>query len=125
MDSHRPADWKPRVEDTALLTGRGRFTDDVHAPNEAFAYFLRSPHAHATLAAIDTAAARALPGVLGVFTHEELTAFGAKTISQPVPVPGLIVPPRPALAEGRVLHVGQPVVMVVAETWPSPRTPPS
>ena len=65
---------------------------------------------------IDTAAARALPGVLGVFTHEDLTAFGAKTISQPVPVPGLVVPPRPALAEGRVLHVGQPVVMVVAET---------
>jgi carbon-monoxide dehydrogenase large subunit len=116
MDSHKPADWKPRVEDAALLTGRGRFTDDVHAPNEAIACFVRSPHALATLRSIDTAAARALPGVLGVFTHEELAAFGAKTISHPVPVPGLIVPPRPALAEGQVVHVGQPVVMVVAET---------
>ena len=116
MDSHRPADWKPRVEDAALLTGRGRFTDDVHAANEAFAYFLRSPYAHATLGAIDTAAARALPGVLGVFTHEDLAAFGAKTISHPVPVPGLVVPPRPALADGTVQHVGHPVVLVVAET---------
>ena len=87
MDSHRPADWKPRVEDAALLTGRGRFTDDVHAPNEAIACFVRSPHALATLRSIDTAAARALPGVLGVFTHEELAAFGAEDDLAPRPGP--------------------------------------
>jgi carbon-monoxide dehydrogenase large subunit len=116
MDDHKPANWKPRVEDANLLTGRGRFTDDVHAPNQAIAHFVRAPHALATIRSIDAAAARALPGVLGVFTHEDMTAAGAKTVSQPVPMPGLVVPPRPALAEGHVVHVGQPVVMVVAET---------
>ncbi len=118
---HRPAGWAPRIEDQALLRGEGRFMDDVHAENAAAAYFLRSPHAHARIKSIDAAAARALPGVLAVVTAEDLKAAGAKTITYPVPVPGrggtsLIAPYRPALAEGRAMHVGQPVVLVVAET---------
>src|SRR5476649_2814716 len=118
---HRPAGWMPRIEDKALLRGEGRFMDDVHAENAAAAYFLRSPHAHARIRSLDAAAARALPGVLAVITAEDLKAAGAKTITFPVPVPGrggtsLIAPYRPALAEGRVLHVGQPVALVVAET---------
>jgi carbon-monoxide dehydrogenase large subunit len=118
---HRPADWKPRIEDPALLRGEGRFMDDVREKNAAFVHFLRSPHAHARIASIDTSAARALPGVLGVVTADDLKNEGARTITYPVPVPGrggskLIAPYRPALAEGRVLHVGHPVAMVVAET---------
>ena len=74
MDSHRPADWKPRVEDAALLTGRGRFTDDVHAANEAFAYFLRSPYAHATIDKIDLSAALKVPGVVAIFTGDDIAA---------------------------------------------------
>ncbi len=118
---HRPAGWLPRIEDKALLRGEGRFMDDVHEKNAAAAHFLRSPHAHARIKWIDTAAARALPGVIGVFTAEELKKAGARTITYPVPVPGrggtsLIAPYRPALADGRVMHVGQPVVLVVADT---------
>ncbi len=118
---HRPAGWAPRIEDKALLRGEGRFMDDVHAENAAAAYFLRSPHAHARIKSMDAGTARALPGVLAVLTAEDFKAAGAKTITYPVPVPGrggtsLIAPYRPALAEGRAMHVGQPVVLVVAET---------
>src|SRR5476649_2218722 len=118
---HRPAGWMPRIEDKALLRGEGRFMDDVHAENAAAAYFLRSPHAHARIRSLDAAAARALPGVLAVITAEDLKAAGARTITYPVPVPGrggtkLIAPDRPALADGREMHVGHPVALVVAET---------
>ena len=118
---HRPAGWMPRIEDKALLRGKGRFMDDVHAENAAAACFLRSPHAHARINSIDATAALALPGVLAVVTAEDLKAAGAKTITFAVPVPGrggtsLIAPYRPALADGRAMHVGQPVVLVVAET---------
>jgi carbon-monoxide dehydrogenase large subunit len=120
-DSHRPVGWKPRIEDAALLRGRGRFIDDIEAPNQAAACFVRSPHAFARIVAVDANAARAMPGVLGVFTATELKAAGAGTISHPPPLLGrggakLVVPPRPALADDRVVHVGQPVALVVAET---------
>jgi aerobic carbon-monoxide dehydrogenase large subunit len=118
---HRPPGWAPRIEDSALLRGEGCFMDDVHEKNAAAGHFLRSPHAHARIVSIDTAAARALPGVLGVLTVEDLKKEGARTITYPVPVPGrggtkLIAPDRPALADGRVMHVGHPVALVVADT---------
>ena len=118
---HRPAGWAPRIEDRALLRGEGRFMDDVQADSAAAGHFLRSPHAHARILSLAATAARALPGVLAVITAEDLKAAGARTITFPVPVPGrggttLIAPYRPALAEGRALHVGQPVALVVAET---------
>jgi aerobic carbon-monoxide dehydrogenase large subunit len=119
--SHRPHGWAPRIEDDALLRGEGRFMDDVHAETAAAGHFLRSPHAHARIKSIDTAEARALPGVLAVVTVADLKAAGAKTITYPVPVPGrggtaLIAPYRPALADEHVMHVGQPIALVVAET---------
>jgi len=118
---HRPPGWKPRIEDDALLRGEGRFMDDVREESAAFAHFLRSPHAHARIVSVDTKAALAIPGVLGVVTAAEMKSAGARTITHPVPVPGrggskLIAPYRPALAEERVLHVGHPVAMIVAET---------
>jgi aerobic carbon-monoxide dehydrogenase large subunit len=120
--SHRPANWAPRIEDAALLRGEGRFMDDVRAENAAAGCFVRSPHACARITSIDTSAARVLPGVLAVVTAEDMRAAGARTITHPVPLIGrggsqLIKPFRPALAEDRVMFVGQPVVLVVAETF--------
>ena len=57
-----------RKEDLRLITGKGRFSDDVNWPNQAYAVFLRSPHAHARIGAIDARAALAIPGVLAVLT---------------------------------------------------------
>src|SRR5262249_9219420 len=96
-----------RTEDQRLLTGTGRYTDDVNLPRQAYAYFLRSPHAHADLVKVDTAAAKAAPGVLGVFTGEDLKAGGFADVPCMVPLKNrdgsdMPIPPRPAVARGRV-----------------------
>jgi aerobic carbon-monoxide dehydrogenase large subunit len=111
--------WRGRVEDEALLRGRGRFADDVRDASQTFACFVRSPHASARIRAVDTAEARGAPGVLGVLTAADTAGMGS--ISRPVPQKGrdgaaLKVPHRPALAGGRVLHAGEPVALVVAGT---------
>ncbi|MDP6814564.1 MAG: hypothetical protein QF582_15220, partial [Alphaproteobacteria bacterium] len=62
----------PRVEDQRFLRGGGRYTDDIDLAGQAYGYLLRSPHAHARIGAIDTEAARAVPGVLAVFTGADL-----------------------------------------------------
>ena len=110
-----------RSEDPRLLSGRGRYTDDVDAPGQAHAHFVRSPVAHGVVARLDAGAARAMPGVLGVFTGEDLRAEGLGDIPCPVALRNRdgaapAIPPRPALAIGRVRHVGDPVAVVVAET---------
>jgi carbon-monoxide dehydrogenase large subunit len=120
-DDHRPPDWVPRIEDGALLRGGGRFIDDVRLPGQADSCFVRSPHAFARIRSIDTAEARAVPGVLAVLTARDMTQAGVGNLSRPVPQVGrggahLIVPHRPALADGRAMHAGEPVALVVAET---------
>lgn len=110
-----------RVEDGPLLRGRGRFTDDLKPADAAVACFLRSPHAHAEITGIDEDAARALPGVLAVITGADLAGEGYGPVTRPNPMTGrdgkpIAVPHRPALAAERVLHVGEPVALVVAET---------
>jgi carbon-monoxide dehydrogenase large subunit len=108
-----------RLEDIRFLTGRGRYVEDFAVPGEAHAYVLRSPHAHAVIERIDAAAARAAPGVLGVFTEPDLRADGVgplPCVAQVSTVDPMIVPPRFALARGRVRHVGDPVALVVAES---------
>lgn len=108
--------WAPRVEDIRLLTGQGRFADDGAMPGQAAAVFLRSPHGHARIMSMEIAAARNMPGVLAVLTGEDVTPRG---ISTPMPLMGntpLAQPHWPALARGRVLHVGQTVALVVAQT---------
>jgi carbon-monoxide dehydrogenase large subunit len=117
----RPHDWAPRIEDAALLRGGGRFIDDVRIPGQADCCFVRSPHGFARIRSIDAAAAEAVPGVLAILTARDMTAAGFGNLSRPVPQIGrggarLIVPHRPALAEGRAMHVGQPIALVVAET---------
>jgi carbon-monoxide dehydrogenase large subunit len=106
-----------RFEDERFLTGSGTFVEDVNAPGQAWAFVVRSPHAHAEITRIDTAAARALPGVLGVFTFEDIAGLGLLPCATAVAtVEPMRVPPRPALADGRVRHVGDPVAFIVAET---------
>ena len=111
-----------RVEDPRLLTGGGRYTDDtkLSAP-AARAYVLRSPHAHADIRKIDTTAARKAPGVLLVFTGEDVKKADFGDVPCLVPLENRDgsprgETPRPMLAQGRVRHVGDPVALVVAET---------
>lgn len=110
-----------RREDPRLLTGHGRYTDDMTLPGQAFGHVVRSPYAHARIGGIDCAAAAAAPGVLGVFTAADLEADGIGPIPCPVAMTNrdgtdIVKPPRPALARERVRHVGDPVAFVVAET---------
>src|SRR5690349_21026877 len=65
-----------RREDTRFLTGTGQYTDDINLPGQTYAYFLRSPYAHARITSLNTAAAAAAPGVVGIFTGEHFKAVG-------------------------------------------------
>jgi aerobic carbon-monoxide dehydrogenase large subunit len=110
---------EPRVEDDILVRGRGRYAADVPLPNQTYAHFVRSPHAFAGITAIDVAPALAAPGIVGVLTSKDTQALGS--IGRHPPLNGrggkpLIMPHRPALAAERVMHVGEPVAMVVAES---------
>ncbi len=121
MASHTAGKWRGRVEDEALLRGRGRFAADARQEREASAWFVRSPRAFARIRGIDAQAARRAPGVLAVFTSADMVAAGVGSVARPVPQQGrhgapLKSPHRPALAGERVLHVGEPVALVVADT---------
>ncbi len=108
-----------RLEDRRFLTGQGRYVDDIDMPGQLHGMVLRSPHGHAVIEGIDAAAARAMPGVHGVFTDADLEADGIGAlpcIARVATVAPMIVPPRRALARGRVRHVGDPVAFVVADT---------
>ena len=110
-----------REEDPRLLKGRGLFVNDVNLPDQSYAVVLRSPHAHAEIRSIDTSAAAALPGVLAVYTGEDVAADN-------LGVPGMPAKwlrpdgepmkyrPQPPLALGRVRYVGDPVALIVADT---------
>jgi len=109
----------PRREDPMLLRGRGRYTDDVSLPGQAYAVMVRSRHAHGVIRAIDADAARTMPGVLGIYTAADLKGYGPlKCIvlfknrdGSPMKKPW-----RGALAADKVRYVGDPVACVVAET---------
>ena len=109
-----------RNEDPRLLTGRALFVGDVDLPGMLHAAFLRSPHAHAEMVSVDTAAARARPGVVAVITAEDLGAYWqpGPLLVPPPPIPGMVFNQRTQvpLAKGKVRHVGEPVAMVVAES---------
>lgn len=109
-----------RNEDARLLTGRALFLDDLQLPGMLHAAFLRSPHAHARLGAIDAERARALPGVVAVFTADDLGAAWrpGPLLVPPPPVPGALFHERTQvpLARGKVRHLGEPIALVVAES---------
>src|SRR5499426_2402639 len=113
------ARYRPRLEDDPLVRGLGRYSADVPLPGQAQAYFVRSPHAFADIRSIDTSAAKAAPGVIGVLTAADMEGLGS--VSQHPPLGGrggakLLVPHRPALAGKTVRHVGEAIAVVIAET---------
>ncbi len=110
-----------RFEDATLITGKGSYTDDIALPRMTQAYILRSPVAHANLAKVDASEARKMPGVVLVLTGDDVKADGLGDIPCVAPLNNRDGSPRkdtprPALAIGKVRHVGQPVALVVAET---------
>lgn len=105
----------------ALVRGAGRFTADIDFPDQAWAAFVRSPHAHADISRLDTSRAMAMPGVLGAYTGRDLAAAGIGAVPCSAPVSDrsgrpMSVPPWPPLAEARVCHVGQPIAVIVADS---------
>ena len=106
----------PRLEDPALLRGQGRFIDDIRLPDQLEAAFVRSPHGHAAIRAIDKAAALALPGVHAVLTLDDLRPhLRIDRLAVGLPSPSYRQERnRPALAADEVVHVGEPVAIVVA-----------
>ncbi|WP_419896078.1 xanthine dehydrogenase family protein molybdopterin-binding subunit [Roseomonas sp. USHLN139] len=110
-----------RIEDPRLLQGRGRYTDDIAVAGQLHGYVLRSPHAHATILSIDTAEARALPGVHAVLTGQDWLDEGLGEIPCAIPMKNRDGSPRAntpryGLATGKVRHVGDPVAFIVAES---------
>jgi carbon-monoxide dehydrogenase large subunit len=111
----------PRTEDPRLLRGDGRYVDDIRLPDQAHAYVLRSPHAHARVLSVDTEAAKRMPGVLAVLTGEDIVAddigwHPPPNVRQRRDGSPNFFPPRPALAVDRVRFVGDQVALAVAET---------
>src|SRR5262249_28750062 len=110
-----------RLEDGRLLKGNGHYQDDTNLPGQLYAVFLRSPHAHAKIRAIDIAAAAAAPGVRAIYTGRDYAADGLATqrAARPRKKPDgspMFAPQRPALVVDRARYVGDPVTMVIAET---------
>jgi aerobic carbon-monoxide dehydrogenase large subunit len=110
-----------RVEDPALVRGEGRFTDDRVLPGQTWLAFLRADRAHARIVSIDTATAKAMPGVVAIYTGADLVAAGVKPMAVAVPFPRpngqpFSAPPKRALAHEFVRYVGEAVVAVVAES---------
>jgi carbon-monoxide dehydrogenase large subunit len=111
---------KGRLEDDRMLTGRGRYVADWNLPGQAHGFFLRSERAHAEIVSLAKQEALRHPGVLAVFTGEDIRDE-LKSLPCALPVKGrggmeLINPGRPALAQGRVRFAGEPVALIVAET---------
>jgi aerobic carbon-monoxide dehydrogenase large subunit len=110
-----------RKEDDTLLRGKGKYTDDFNLPGQAYAWIVRSSHAHGVIRGIDTAAAKTMPGVLGVFTGADLASanYGPYTCGLPLKSRDgtpLLQTNRHALMTDKVRYVGDPVAYVVAET---------
>jgi len=110
---------EPRVEDDILVRGKGRYAADVPLPHQAYGYFVRSPYAFARIVSVDVTAAQNASGIVGVLTAKDMEGTGSLGRHPPLfgrGGKGLVLPHRPALATERVVHIGEPVAMVVAES---------
>lgn len=110
-----------RVEDHRLVTGHGHYTADIDLDGQAWGHVVRSPYGHARIESIDLSAARAMPGVLAIYTCDDLkrAALGTIRCLAPATQPDgstQPMPPHPILADGVARHVGDPIAFVVAET---------
>src|SRR6476620_454900 len=110
-----------RKEDVRFLSGKGNYTDDINRPGQLHAFIKRSDRPHAKINRIDIAAASAAPGVVKVFVGEDMAAEGIGGLPCGWQIHSkdgtpMAEPPHPVIATGKVRHVGDPVVVVVAET---------
>ena len=108
-----------RKEDLRFVRGAGKYTDDMNLESQAYAYIVRSPHAHASIRSIDTSAAKAADGVIAVFTSEDMAAVGGIPCGWQLHSKDgnpMHEPKHPVLAEGKVRHIGDQVAVVVANT---------
>ena len=111
-----------RVEDKRFITGKGRYTDDIVLPHMTYAYIIRSPHAHADIVSLDTSKAEAMEGVVKIFTGKDIAAAGINGVPcgwQVNFINGdtMKEPPHPLLVSDKVLHVGDSVAVVIAESY--------
>jgi carbon-monoxide dehydrogenase large subunit len=115
-----------RKEDIRFITGKGHYVDDINRPGQGHAYFLRSPHAHATIDKIDLSAALKAPGVVAIFTGDDIAADKVGGLICGVTITSKDGSPmnagaHPALAQGKVRYVGDHVAVVIAETYAQAR----
>jgi carbon-monoxide dehydrogenase large subunit len=108
-----------RREDPRFITGKGNYTDDLKLPGLTYAVFVRSPHAHARIRKIDTAGAKAHPGVVAVFTGTDMA--GVNSLPCGWLLPELKIPPHMPLATNAARYLGDPVAVVIAETQSAAR----
>src|SRR5690242_20008073 len=104
-----------RREDARFLTGHGRYTDDITIPGTTHAAFVRSPHAHARIRAIDTTRAQSVRGVQAIFTGAQLASGGVNGIPTGWLLPDIKTPTHHPIAVDRVRHAGEPVAVVIAD----------
>jgi carbon-monoxide dehydrogenase large subunit len=110
-----------RVEDKRFITGKGKYTDDIVLPNMTYAYIIRSPYAHAKILKVDTSQALAMEGVVAIFTGEDIAKSGIGGVPCGWQVnfntgETMKEPPHPLLVKDKVLHVGDSVAVVIAES---------
>ena len=109
-----------RVEDFRFLTGKGNYTDDINRPGQTYAYILRSPHAHAKINRVDTAAAKSAAGVVAVFTGANVAEVGGLPCGWQIHSKDgspMAEPKHPLMVADKVRHVGDQVAVVIAETY--------
>ena len=108
-----------RKEDIRFITGKGQYTDDINREGQTYAYFLRSPHAHATIKSINTAKAAKMPGVVAIFTGNDTSGVGGLICGWMIHSKDgspMKAGPHPVLAQGKVRYVGDHVAVVIAQT---------
>ncbi|MEZ4883313.1 MAG: xanthine dehydrogenase family protein molybdopterin-binding subunit [Chitinophagales bacterium] len=111
-----------RVEDKRFITGKGRYTDDIVLPQMTFAYFVRSPFAHANIKSVDISSASEMEGVVKIYTGKDIAASGINGVPCGWQVnfkngDTMKEPPHPLLVSEKVLHAGDAVAVVIAETY--------
>ncbi len=109
-----------RTEDPTLVRGQGRYTDDINLDGQVYAVMVRSRDAHGLIKSVDIDAARAMPGVLGIYRGEDLKAYGGLKCTLPLKSRDgspIKYTPRPALPTDKVRFVGDPIVCVVARDF--------
>src|SRR5690242_14694441 len=105
----------PRIEDPPLVTGRGRYAGDINFPHQLHMRIVRSSYAHGRIVSIDTSAAKAVPGVVAVWTNSDIAELGPVDFRADRGAEVLKPYRQPVLAKGRVRYVGDPVVAIFAE----------